>query len=302
MKESKFHPRFAAWVRSWCKESTEPHVRDASSLVEYLRDASSLVEYLAQLSSKLPERYGWRFCDDSALNREVESSEQIPSELNRIYWSYHARNVEAYSVMTVWRGLELLTSAVNCLNSRDLIAAAVLSRSLLELATAFILNANNIDATIATVPIKADAVVISDDFERLVVRIIWGTRLGEMPEYLKQTNILTLIQKLSKNPNAAELLPNYEYLCEVAHPNVIGNLRFWSDIDRIDRYGGEVRILSRELNHQSLAPLINKVLWSLAWSSVCIRNGFEIIGSSLSNLLPKIGSHSVGKPGSFSTH
>jgi hypothetical protein len=73
--------------------------------------------------------------------------------------------------------------------------------------------------------------------------MIWGTRLGDPEGYLKQTNIITVLQKLTKHPNAEELWSGYEYLCELAHPNLIGNARYWSHVERVNEDGSETRVL-----------------------------------------------------------
>ena len=89
-------------------------------------------------------------------------------------------------------------------------------------------------------------IIMDEKFEKLLNKTIWVTRYGkEIPEYLKQKNILTIIQKLSKHPDAKELLTKYEFLCELAHPNVIGNARFWSDESHINEDGSTTIIIQK---------------------------------------------------------
>jgi hypothetical protein len=48
---------------------------------------------------------------------------------------------------------------------------------------------------------------VSEQLEELLLKGLWGTRLGEPPEHIKQVNVLTRIEFLSKNPEAGALLP-----------------------------------------------------------------------------------------------
>jgi hypothetical protein len=184
-------------------------------------------------------------------------------EVNAIYWIDVARNCEAYSVMTCWRGIELIKSAIRAPNIREVIPPAVLSRSLLELSATFLWNAHFIEKNLSVLHITPETAVVSADLEGFIVKSIWGTRLGEPEEHLKQTNVLTTIKKLSKNSDASQLLPVYEYLCEIAHPNVIGNARFWSHVDQTYSDATERVIISRSPDPESIRETVENVLWAI---------------------------------------
>ena len=53
-------------------------------------------------------------------------------EVNSIFWKNQAHNVEAYALMTCWRGVELIKSCLSGINGRKVIAPAISARSLLE--------------------------------------------------------------------------------------------------------------------------------------------------------------------------
>ena len=127
--------------------------------------------------------------------------------------------------------------------------------------------------------------------------MIWGTRLGEPEPQFKQISVLTLIQKLARNPEAAALLPHYEFLCEIAHPNVIGNTRYWSHIERVDDDGTESRILSRTADGVHVSELRSNVIWSLAWSAGSLRNSYTLISNALGRLLMTLDEVQPGAPG-----
>jgi hypothetical protein len=82
---------------------------------------------------------------------------------------------------------------------------------------------------------------------------------------------------LTKNPAAAELFPTYEFLCEIAHPNVIGNAVFWAEVIHKNEDGSETILVKHSYDYEMQREIIEKILWSLGWSAVCLRNGFHII-------------------------
>ncbi len=270
-------PQLSEDISAFCESSDDPIVRTAP-------------QWFAgcfELDETLPPKYGWRYSDEDSIRKQLAGL-QSSNEINRVFWIDQVRNVEAYSVISMWRGSELLKPAIRSLNVGELITPAVLARSLLELSTAYLLNANTIDKLFNELIFPPNAVVLSKEFEERVVKMIWGTRLGKPEPHLQQTNILTLIQKLAKNPKAAELLPHYEFLCEIAHPNVIGNNRFWSHVERINEDGSETRTLARVADGQHATDIRTNVLWSLAWSASSLRNSFTLIRNAISVLLSKL--------------
>ena len=259
-----------------------------------VRTAPQWISGFLELDQTLPSRYGWRYSSEKAVQRQIAGLSNAV-DLNRVFWTDQARNVEAYSMMSMWRGSELLKPAIRSLNVEELITPAVLARSLLELSTAYLLNANTIERIFNNLTFPANTVVLSKAFEEQVVRMIWGRRIGDPEPHLKQTNVLTLVQKLAKNPRAADLLPHYEYLCEIAHPNVVGNSRFWSHVERVNDDGSEARTLARVADGPHAVEIQTMIIWSIAWSAGSLRNSFAMIHGALDSLLAKL-----GKPKRFS--
>ncbi len=267
-------PEFANWLKAVCGTSTDP----------FVRNSEADVARFCGLVRKLPSKYGWRFSSVEAYRTQMTKARTV-RDVNRLYWTDQARNVEAYSVMSLWRGHELLRSGVRSLNHRELVAAAVTARSLLEVAASFLLNANIIAKTFEELSFAADQVVVSTEFEERVVKMIWGRRIDAPPDYLKQGNVLTAIQKLTRHPSATELLPKYEYLCELAHPNVIGNMRFWSHVDVVHDDGSEVLVFDSLARSEVSREIAESVLWAMGWSVVSLNNGLVLIQDSSVSLL-----------------
>ena len=285
-------PAFADWLNSHCERSKNPFIRDSWQAIAACFEVDRLI----------PDNYGWKFTWPETIESQAQSliddlTNRSPHGLNQILWTDHARNIEAYNTMTFWRGMELLKPAIRSLNVHEIIAPAVMARSALELACTYSVNAQVLIANMSQVVFPPNAVVASQELEDFIVKIIWGTRLGEPSNFLKQTNILTTIKKVSENPKAKEVLPTYEYLCELAHPNVIGNTRFWSHVDYVYADGSERRIISRYADGRTSEEILDKILWSLAWSAFVFASGFVQTQAAINALLQKLGS---GPPGSHS--
>jgi len=270
-------PAYAGWLREYCAAHAHP----------FIRDSSKMIDYCFEVDRNLPDNYHWRFSSEESLKIQVKGVSSS-MDLNRIYWTDQARNIEAYSMTTFWRGVELLKPAIRGLNIREITGPAVLARSLLEIGCTFIMHANNLEKTLSELSFPANTVVASHEFEEMVVKMIWGTRYGDPEPHLKQTNVLSCIQKVAKNPNATDVLSTYEYLCDIAHPSFIGNTRFWSHVEELLADSSERRVISRYASGDTSMEILDKILWSLGWSAAVLRNGFEITRSGLEKLLDKI--------------
>ena len=252
-----------------------------------MRDSWKMIGYCFQLDQKIPDEYGWRYSTEESLKRQVEGVSDITT-INRIYWTDQARNVEAYSMTTFWRGVELLKPAIRSLNCHEIVTPAVLSRSLLELSCVFLVHANYLEKSFSEIEFPSGVVVVSQELESRIVKMIWGTRYGDPEQHVKQTNVLGFIQKVSKNPKASDVQDVYDYLCDIAHPSFIGNTRFWSHVDNVNEDGSERRIIGRYSTGPSTTEILDKIIWSLGWSAAVLRNSFEITANGLKELLEKV--------------
>jgi hypothetical protein len=150
------------------------------------------------------------------------------------------------------------------------------------------MNANTLDKTLGQLQFPPNKIVMVKGIEEMILKMIWGTRLGDPEPHLIQTNVVTIIKKFAKNPKAKDILPLYEYLCEIAHPNVIGNTRFWSHIDHVYPNGSQRRVISRYAESEITNEILDKILWGLGWSSAVFRNSFEITAAAIQQLVTKI--------------
>lgn len=271
-------PGFAGWLSDHCELSDDPMVHDSWKMINYC----------FELDRKVPSECRWRYTDLESFQHQV-SGDIEPLYLNRLYWTDQARIIEAYSVTSFWRGMEMLKPAIRSLNTKELITSAVLARSLLELSCVFLVHANNIQKAFSDLQVPDSAVVVSPEFEEAILKMMWGTRIGDPEPHLKQTNIMTFMTKLAKNPNGKEILPTYEFLCDIAHPCHMGNTRFWSHVESVDEFGVESRVISRNTSGPPTDEILNRILWTLGWSAAVLRNSFEITLSGLQVLSQKLG-------------
>jgi hypothetical protein len=274
--------------------SSEPILNDklrelaAQSDKPFVRDSEKMIKYLLQVEPTLPMRYGWRVIAPEDFRKQLKSLSS-PKEVNRLYWTYMARNIEAYDVILIWRSMGLLKTALHSLNAGEIVSSAVLSRSILELAVTGIINSNMIyDAVQKVIEVLKThdhrVLVVSKELEDFIARMLFGTRMGEPPEPFKQRNILTYMQHLldnlkknnPENPAVTELMPVYENLCEFTHPNLLGNIRFWAGIETKSEDGSEIWRIERKAESELTSLFQEDILWALGWSAVCIRNAFEI--------------------------
>jgi len=269
---------YAPWLISLSSELKHPFAKDSWKMVLFLRE----------LESTLPIEHKWRLTDIEGFKAKIDRAKTSGSEvINQVYWEDMGNNFEAWAIMSIWRGIELLDSAILSLNSGRYVSAATLARSLLEISTVMITEANNFDKTISSLSQpKPNQVVASKGLEELVLRLIWGARQSDTPEYLKQKNILSYLQRLAKNPSASELTSIYDYLCEAAHPNAVGYSRFYAAKGNPSNDQIVVRMSSSQSISQSSAgnELLEQTLWAIGWSSICLRNSYHIFQESIKKI------------------
>jgi hypothetical protein len=63
------------------------------------------------------------------------------AEINGLYWRDTLATIEAYTVMTVWRMIDIGQSALQCVESEAVVPASILARSAFESAIQFVHDA-----------------------------------------------------------------------------------------------------------------------------------------------------------------
>ena len=269
-------PAYADWLSDFCINHENL----------YVRNSWPVIDYCFQLDRQLPDTYGWQFSSATVLEKQL-SLAASPAAFNRIYWTSQARNVEAYSTTSFWRGIELLKSAIRSLNMHEVISPAVLSRSLLELSCVFLHNAHTLKRAFSEITFPPNKFVVSKEIEEQIVKMLWGTRYGDPDPQVKQTNILSFIQKVAKDPNMKDLTDVYDFLCDIAHPSFIGNTRFWATLEQANDDGSERTVIGRYSAGPSANKILEKIIWSLERSAAILRMSFENTAEGLKHLQEK---------------
>ena len=200
---------FLPWLTEIINASGQP----------FVKSAPNMIAYFFQLDKEIPDVVNWRYYDVKAFRDLIENNKVSTSRINNTYWCDVIGIIEAYGMCTYFRTNEILRTSIRSLNRGEITPSAILARSLLELGSTMIENANTFNKTIESLIVKDNTVTMGSlEFEELLLKLIWGTRLiEEIPEYLKQKNILTIIQKVSKHPTASDLIKKYEFLGNILH-------------------------------------------------------------------------------------
>jgi hypothetical protein len=219
----------------------------------------------------------WNYLTDENFEKLFRAATD-PSTSNRLLLSHLLRLAEAYQVISVWRVVEVAAPAVRALNSNEITAACILTRSLLELSAGFALAAPVIEKWFGSMPWDRVDEVFLKEMEEFVTRLIFGSRLGGGEDALKQTNILTTIQKLDKllvHRGAPRNLieDRYAVLSEAAHPNHLGFERFTASLGHDPATSWSFREVGVDAKGDARDHLATNCLWALGLAhSVMVGN------------------------------
>jgi hypothetical protein len=162
---------------------------ELSSADIWVDRANSSIAEFNLLLEKFPESYGWRFRTTEAFDAEVQESlvgQTSAQKINSLYWEDALKNLEAYTVMSVWRSAELLKNAVVSLVEGKTIVSAILARSALETVAQFADVARKVAPTVSEA-LKHDFtkdLIVSNEIENLILKSVFSSKL---PSVLSQT-------------------------------------------------------------------------------------------------------------------
>ena len=202
---------------------------------------------------------------------------ETPEKINRLTVSHVIRMTEAYRMSSLLRANELLKSSIWNLNASQFVGAAPGVRALAEL------SAQNLEA--ANVVFHYLKGMSWDLFDNMVLglcgeggegslndyveKLFFGARRQEhlMAAHLQQTNIMTVLQRVSKKLKEKagyDLLEKYEYVCELVHPNRAGFEFYVGAPERVDGYWERYPIAVGSVTART-AEVLSYLLWLLAF-------------------------------------
>jgi hypothetical protein len=255
----------------------------------------------------LPNHFNWKYLPDSSFVKIAQQSTSI-YEVNRTLLSHLVRVVEAFEVISVWRAADLVATAVESLNRDRTISASAVSRSLIELAVTYLEAHNVLRASFAEFPwdkMQLGALNLEErspegkkiGIESYIEKLISGTRLEKALELnpdLEKKNILSVMtkadKKLAKQNAGFEILPNYKFLCELAHPNAVGFERYCERQDL--RHDGWLnRRLTKTAHGDPERIIVERCLWAITFGCETMMASF----AEYQNLM-RFFAEKIGKP------
>ncbi|MGP6089747.1 hypothetical protein [Antarctobacter jejuensis] len=267
-------------------------IEKASGGNSWVGCANDSVKRFNDFSKDFPKRYGWRFKTKEAFDNEIQeaiSLDDSPWAVNKIYWTDSLKNLEAYTVMSVWRTAELLRSAVKSLGGGETIASAIVARAAVESVVQFLDVSRKVSPTLEDLQ-KLDFsnhIIASTELEELILKSVFSSRLPDAEKELNPTNILTILKRVSKIKGHSDLMAHYGVLCEVTHPNFLGRSVYVSEVEAKSRIGDELRVLSP--SHGPVSEvLIELALWAISWSAATQVSSALLMQSSIGSFAAKL--------------
>lgn len=254
--------------------------------------ANDSIKEFNEFSVTFPSKYGWRFKTKESFEIEIQEAVAAggpPISINMLYWMDTMKNLEAYTVMSVWRTAELLRNAVRSLSGGETVVSAIVARAAVEGVAQFLDISRKVAPTLEDMQKYdfQDRIVVNSELEELVLKSVFSSKLPDAEPELNPTNIITILQRISKICGQNNLMARYGVLCEVTHPNFLGRSVYVSEIETKHRIGDELRVLSPKHGPVS-KDLIELSLWAISWSAATQVSSAFLMQSSIGSIAAKL--------------
>lgn len=252
------------------------------------RDVPDHLAMAEELSRRLDREFHFRETTDDVFAAKFEAVRALPQDqqahaINAIVWRDTNSLMKAWMLSGTWRALELIDQTVLLLNANGVLGPAILARSLVELTAVNVYTSSKIRSLVTSSAPgwKSGLVVKTDELDELLRRAMYGTRKVPEGDPLRQTSVMTTIEKLAKNPGWEPLSHWYADLCEVAHPNVEGNIRFWIDGFVPQPDGSVLRKGAPWADNAAVDRVVESILSVLGWSASNAVATFGIVNEQI---------------------
>lgn len=276
------------WRQATAKISAASGLDNESLKLMRIRRLLPAVDGLNAIATSLPTTYGWRFITAANFTKLIKSradSGASVEELNDLYWRDTLATVEAYTVMSVWRMVDICQAAFRCMEEEAIVPSAILARSALESSVQFVQDARTIAASLQPV-VEAGlsaGLVTSTELEEYLLQTVFASRQTGSEDIYKSKNILTVLDKVAKVAKDEPIRDQYELLCEVTHPNFLGRSTYIAGAVDNHGDGSELRMLSPE-NGPSSAALLQSATWALSWAVEAQANSTHLVQGAVKDL------------------
>lgn len=222
--------------------------------------------------------YKWHFTSRDYLFKQILDAEIAnlgAAYINTLYWS--DLNETIFAIREIFnRKLEvLISSSIWLLNRQDILSAACTARSAFELSMWALYNSMKVrSAVLAACEINGsdNERILHSELQTLLVKLTWGTRLlkdkGDERQQLNiTTSCLKPLAEYIKTKSGEEYIEQaYDYLCELVHPNQIGNMLFVHAPFSEEESLQEIPIAHAQ--HGLIASMsVEKICGALSWTS-----------------------------------
>ncbi|MEJ1117087.1 hypothetical protein V9K92_01170 [Phyllobacterium sp. CCNWLW109] len=241
------------------------------------------------LADAFPDQYHWRFKTAEAFRAEAEELHRRNAttiDLNALYWRDSLAIIEAHTVMSLWRMIEIAQSAFRALEQDNYIPMSILVRSAFESAIQFVDDARTFAPTLDSLK-QIDfetQLVESESLETLLLKSVYGSRMSSSDDIYRSRNILTSIERIAKASKNDPIRYHYEVLCELAHPNFLGRSIYLAEVRKGPCEGDEIRIIAHA-NGINAPPILYSALWALAWSLEGLQVSVHLVQNSIADFL-----------------
>jgi hypothetical protein len=126
--------------------------------------------------------------------------------------------------------------------------------------------------------------VRSEPLEEYLVKTVFASRLPDAEQIYKSTNVVTVINRIRKSPGQEFVLPTYELLCEIAHPNFLGRSVYLLEARPSLRPGDEIRTIGLGQSPTSFEFLM-PIVAAFSWACGTQVTAFELLSRTVSSVL-----------------
>ena len=202
---------------------------DKNWLVERFNDHMRLLDRLA---GSLPQSLPWRTRTVEEFRNEVDRLKALgrSAAVYGLLWQDMLDQIQAFGLLSAWRLVELVSSAVWAIRRDDPLCAAIMARAALETSASYTWFQIRFRPGINSAIGKDLIVEDMDELEKGILKTLWASKLEDFEVSYNPTNIITIIDHITnKIPDQEDVGPCYRLLCEVAHPNMLGRSLFLSE-------------------------------------------------------------------------
>jgi len=245
-----------------------------------LRVNKDLRLFEEMLSGHALGQHSWNQKEAVTLQNEIKNVKST-FEMNQILYLDHCQDIQAIQSYLIKRSYNLMVPITSLHNEVNFLAAATLCRSLLELSIWSLWHSTTIKkmSESVTKELAETGILIVKggggsplELADLLQKLLHGTRLKDIkkldPDW-KQMHIMDELKKFGKYDTNKYVEELYDFLCELTHPNIIGN-EIFLHVGENERH-----VITPHQTGWAALATIEKICACLSWSAQSMVNADE---------------------------